>query len=377
MNIDNKFIDGLGKLKTDLNEKVLHLNMIQRDIQQLSSYVDSSAYQYMQDLLHPETRAGVKVPSKVPVPSTTFQLNTTYMIRTSRGCAMCVNINPFFLASDYLMNEYHSWKGGNGQTWKGFWCKYLTSGLLVRGETYNGTQDTYLYPVNKMAIWTNYNLQQTVPDGLYTMYRLVSASLNVRYTGSIEKASGFLGGSITFEKNDGTVYGRVYRSINDPVYNPNATTYATRGDPTNNDNMLFNVIRNAPYNYEGPLLDGVRLLYFPPDKSFEEFYPLVNYGNIREVYYPEKLPLFAATDWEPYFVSDAVKSGFNWYVYGGGLPYRESCIRLELCCNFECLPAAKFTNYMPIRPETRYIDAKEKKQVLNEVMKHSVTKLTN
>ena len=375
MNTDQKFIDGLGKLKTDLNDKVLRLNVIQRDIQQLSQYYNSDAYQYLEDLLHPETRVGVKLPSRVPVPSTTFQLKSTYVIWPSKAGAFMARINPFFLASDLEMNKWHQWKRTNGGTLKGYWCGYLTTGNLVAAERYDGTYSTYQkFGVSRSNVWTNFDLGQTVPDGLYNMYRLVSASLKVRYMGPVEEASGFIGGSILIDGPNDNVTGRYYFSNTDSGYNPNEKTKATLSNTYANENIIFNTIRKAPYNMEVDTLSGLKLLYFPPDNSFEEFYPLVSYANIKEDAWGER-DQYGGTDGQPYFKSPAVKSGFNWYVYGAGLRPNKLDIRVELCCNFECLPAAKFTNYMPVRPSVRYINAKEKKQVLQEVMENSINKL--
>ena len=91
---------------------------------------------------------------------------------------------------------------------------------------------------------------------VYDQYRLVSASMVVKYIGRLDIVSGVIGGAI--------------------VYNDDPTIGAHFSQGTNTTNVYmakygnFDLAMDSFYHQEYMVLDGLRQLYFPLDNSFEE-----------------------------------------------------------------------------------------------------------
>jgi hypothetical protein len=221
------------------------------------------------------------------------------------------------------------------------------------------------------GIWnmTCFDLGQTIPENVYDSYRLVSASLRMKYIGPLEEAQGTLGGAI-INRDDQNVGSRYYTSTAEE-YNPTVRGSSTLA-PFNNDFTVFDILRDAVYSTENSVLEGVRLLYFPIDNSYEEFIPLTNMSNVRF----SKIQTINQYS-QPYLTSEISKNSFWWFIYGQNLQPNKSYFRLEMTCNFECLPSAALMNYMPISISICPIDLKLKKKFIEEVQEKAIQKLNN
>ena len=59
---------------------------------------------------------------------------------------------------------------------------------------------------------------------------------------------------------------------------------------------------------------------------------------------------------------DYLRNGFRQVVYVLGAPANQACFKLDIYCNFECLPASPFLNYLPLSMSTNFVSPEMKKQ---------------
>lgn len=363
---ETQFLNGLGELKQSLDANTLQLRVIQRQVEQLSKFSQEENYEYLQDLMHPETRPGCKIPSRVPIPSTTFQLKSVATLLTNNKGNLLIRINPCFLAEESAIGKVSVFTAPNGIKYWLYICPPLTGFVYGNGNDINGeTQMPYTDTVFKTQ-----EAGQTVPTGLYSSFRIVSASVRAKYVGPVEKASGIIGGGICNETILGAGIRYYTLSYNNnpspPAYDPSHTTYNTfmYGHEFTN----FNNINHLVYSRQGSCLDGVRMLYFPTDNKYDEFCKIFT-GDYN--LFP-KPPEYTYNN--PVMQPAGQPNKFYWLIYCQGLPISSSCVRLELTINYELMPSEKYLNYMPISINPVYIDSKVRRKLLMQVASHAVTK---
>ena len=365
---DKQFLNGLGELKHSLDADKLQLNMIHRQIDQLCKFTEEENNEYLQDLLYPECRPGCKIPSRIPVPSTTFQLKSVFTLMTNEKGCILLRINPWVLASDKAIGvsfPFTTLLGNNG--W-GYICPPITSVARDVYPVLDGITET---PITELAFNT-VDMGQVVPDGLFSSFRIVSGSVRLKYMGPIEKASGILGGGITNGGilGDAMRYYSVPRSTTPaPPYDPTANTYNTA--MTGQQFTDFNNINHLTYSYTGNCLEGIRMLYFPIDNKYDEFSKVFR-GDLGDIDIT-KSPV-ASNPSAPFLNVKQFNKGFWWLLYAQGLPVSSTCLRLELTLNYELMPGEKYLNYMPININPIYIDSKMRKKILHKVASQSATK---
>ena len=115
------------------------------------------------------------------------------------------------------------------------------------------------------------------------------------------------------------------------------------------------------------VLDGLRQLYFPIDNSYEEYTKLVGTSQVTTSQVGVN---FAAQIKD----TDLYKAGFNQFVYVLGAPPSSSCFKIDIYCNFECLPNAEFLNYMPTSTCLYSISNQEKKEIIDTIQKTPIMK---
>lgn len=323
----------LGKLKGCLCAETLDLKDILKQIDELTKYKNIEKYSYFNSLLYPEKVRGCKIPSQVSASSCSFQLrNTLDLIIPSRGYFMGI-FNPFFLA-----NSENEGKKIEEVYTDGFYDGFyigdkLTSFWKNNGDAFN---DTTWYP---------YYLNQVIPS-VYNQYRLVSASLKIKYIGALKENSGTIGCGI-WTRPFSYIGGFIQPVYRDAPYSPSggfAPTGGFFGD------LTIDAIRHCMYFTENPLLEGIRALYFPLDNSYLEYTKLcdrssfnINYFNDRIAFQGKRVCL--SMDKSVY------KNGFNWVFFVEGGPREKRCLRMETICNFECFPSEEALQYMPITNE--------------------------
>lgn len=369
MEDESKFINGLGELKQSLDADVLQLRTIQRQVEQLSKFSEEENSEYLNNLLHPETRPGCKIPSRIPVPSTTFQLKTATTLTTNgKGCIL-LRINPWVLASEDAIGTRFEYVTLNNIPCWGFICSPITS---VAGDFYpvlDGVNET---PITEL-IYSVVDMGQIVPSGLFASFRIVSGSVKLKYIGPIERASGIIGGGITNKQINGDAM-RYYNirkeaSPSPPDFNPSAASYNTMMQGS--EFTDFNNVNHLVYSYTGNVLNGVRMLYFPIDNKYDEFTKVFN-GDVSDVVISRS---FATSEpFQPVVNIRQFNRGFWWLLYAQGLPVSSKCLRLELTLNYELMPSEKYLNYMPININPVYIDSKVRRKLLIQVAKQAVTK---
>lgn len=369
---ETQFLNGLGELKQSLDANTLQLRVIQRQIEQLSKFSESENYEYLNDLLYPETRPGAKIPSRVPIPSTTFQLKSVATLDTNNKGNMLIKINPWVLATESCVGKWFDSISGRpdiGPTWAYIYAP-ITSAAYINYNDLDGINEN---DYSKDMRFKTIDMNQMIPDGLYSTFRVVSASARAKYIGPIEKASGICGGGISNAYLPGAAfryasYGKKSFDTR-PPFDPNHESYNTLQCAYQFTD--FNNINHLVYSYTGNVLDGIRLLYFPVDNKYEEFTKVFtgDQKDIKNVPFP---PGYVGVP--PCAEFTCFRNNFWWLIYFQGLPVSSSCVRLELTINYELMPSEKYLNYMPISINPVYIDSKMRRKLLMKVASKAVTK---
>ena len=339
-------IEKLNGLKNAMNKDKLNLEELRRKMENISEYNNYDMYEYLNAMLDPIKNKGGKVPSKIPIPTCSFQLHNSFTFHNNYANGNNVfTLNPFFLASDACKTK--EIKVGNDK----FNINVCSTYFFLRNEGDGSTPDSY---------WTtNIAMDMTIPD-VYDSYRLVSACMTVKYVGVLEEAKGMMGGCIAYEKND-NLAARFHK-----VSSPNNIMTTTN---TNlKDFANFELIRDSYYHTENTCLEGIKMLYFPLDNSFEEF---------KKVFNGDGLTIHPDYTQAWHLSTDYFKPGFNWFVYFQNTPFHNvGDFRLDYYLNFECIPKAEFLNYMPVSVSLiPYLPSELKKKFIDEVKDKAASKL--
>ena len=344
-------IEKLNNLKNSLDQENLNLRNIKRQIEELSEYDNTKNYEYLKSLLEPINKKGVKIPSNKPIPTCTFQLHNFLTFRTSTKGNDVFCLNPLFLSND-------SWRGK----------EYTVNGLTfnIANNANNGlyffnNNNNYLDGKQRIAGWYFAStFSQTIPD-VYAKYRVVSACLTVRYIGQLDEVSGVIGGGINYNKNNylGT---RVVGNFG----GSGVEEWGTR-NPVCADFGNFELIRDSFYFQENNCLEGLKMLYFPLDNSFQEFRKVFDCERFDFEMFPGEGPVIKIPD--TYF-----QPGFNWYVYVLGAPVTTTHnFRLDWYINYECIPKAEFLNYIPMSIDIYNITKEMREKIIEEVRENAIT----
>lgn len=346
---DKKMLNYLGRLYKLLGSDNLDFSSIQTAIEGLKAFNTESEYAYLNNLLHPEKGKGVKIPSPIPVPSCAFQLHNTITLSTNSSGNLAFIYNPFYLYDNTGLSQPIN----NGYTAIPL---YSSSFWVNNSDTLTGqAPDDNFHPLN---------LAQGIPP-VYDQYRLVSASVVVRYIGRLDWVSGVIGGAVVF--NDSRYLGQAYKIDGRTDTNYSKNELAKYGN--------FDLALDSFYHQENLCVEGLRQLYFPVDNSFEDYTKLwssslsaTNFsaGFLEDLGVVSSMSVTADEDY--------YKSGFNFMTYVLGAPANQNCFKVDIYCNFECLPNAAFLNYMPISPPAPCIDSTIKRQSIAVVQEKPIGK---
>lgn len=346
----------LNKLRGCLCAETLDLKDILRQINELSKYKNIEKYSYLNSLLYPEKARGCKIPSKVSGYSCSFQLRSSLDIHVGKTGCMCCLVNPFFLANEDNIGKFYN--------------DIYTYGLFVGPELTTFWQCPGVLNDNGISFptkeWLPYNIQQVIPS-VYSEYRLVSASMKVKYTGTIKEVSGTIGCGIWTTQFPYVGSKIRARKSSTEVFDPTRTLSRTGAFA---DDITLDSIRHCPYFTENPLLEGIRALYFPIDNSYLEYIKICDRDSFN-------VDFLQGLEHHQYEGKRAVlsldnskfKSGFNWIFFVEGAPRSKFCLKMELFCNFECLPTAESMQYMPTSNDSLYD--------LHEDMNLAITSIRN
>lgn len=324
--LESSYDEKLNKLRSCLCADILDFKNISRQIDEISKYQNYENLSYMNSLLYPEKARGCKIPSQISVPSCSFQLRTTLDLNVPSSGTFMALFNPFFLANSEnegnLFNEVYT---------NGFYIgSKMTSFWKNDGSKFD---DLIWYP-------TFFN--QVIPS-VYNQYRLVSASLKVKYVGALSEVCGTIGCGI-WTTPISYIGGFIQPRVPSDHYDPGSAVMPTTG--LFGDLSIEN-IRHCMYFTENPLLEGFRALYFPLDNSYLEFIKIFDRSSFDISYVDDNM------SWERKRVclgtdKSIYQSGFNWVFFVDGAPKSKKCLSMEAVCNFECLPSPEVLQYMPV-----------------------------
>lgn len=382
-NTDDDLIDILNNIynsiyKHDIDKIINSINNLIKQKKIKNNYLNS--------LLNPDIYKYSKIPSLIPVPTCSFHIHNYVDIDTTSG-KIAIIFNPFFLyrndftidttISEEEINNLVFYDNGKSETWgtmydnndpttkiyEGYYRPFFLSTLLV--STGSGLNDD---PTS--CYWTPYNIGQDIPD-MYSRYRLVSCCVTLRYMGPKETASGVIGGSIINLNNN-----RVNGDIGVAKYYITTTSsqfvFFQQTNITNDDYLInygnFRYAMNSYYHKENNVNDGIKLIYYPIDNSYEEFIQplgpddIYNYSKKSNV---TDISLEAKSNY---------KNGFNFFLYtlDGNDEYS---YRFDIYCNFEGIPSQKYLDYLPISADIDDISKKEKKDLINLIRTNSIRKI--
>jgi hypothetical protein len=360
---DANFLSYIARLYQAINGEKLDFENIKNNIDALAKFNKKQEYNYLNNLLYPERCRGVKIPSPVPVPSCSFQLHNCVTLRTNASGNLGIVFNPFFLCSNVhpgITNYEWNYVGQEEPVSSRFDPEFYSSFFVNNADDLTG----YASNVN----WNPINIGQQIPP-VYNQYRLVSASLVVKYIGRLDIASGVIGGAIVFdESKDIGCYG------NEVIINTTGTTRNTYSTAPPNLEKYgnFDLAMDSFYHQENLCIEGMRELYFPIDNSYEEYVKLLSDGLISGNHTEgvnRDIPILS-TD-ESY-----LKNGFRYMVYVLGAPPSSSCFKVDIYCNFECLPNAEFMNYLPLTLNLDPTTPEEKKETSIIIQQKPIMKVS-
>lgn len=349
------FVTKLYNLKNSLCSEHLNIKSISDQIKNLSDFNNTQNFNYLNTLLYPEKSRGTKIPSQIPVPSCSFQLRNSLTVSPNNRGTCAFMFNPFFLASNSIEGK---------QLYATDTIAYL-AGPVVSTFWFNNTSSAndQLTP----NAWRPLDIGQVLPP-VYEQYRLVSASLQVKYIGRLDQVSGIMGCAVVYQESP-IIGAYVQPAASSQPYDPTRATEATLNDSLEKYTN-FEYARDSFYYQENSCLEGIRALYFPIDNSYEEYVRVCDGNEIVSTPATLQSTLTLKLN-ESYF-----KSGFNWFFYAMNAPPNTNCFKVDIFCNFECLPNAQFLNYMPISLNPCYITSEEKKKIIMLIQNKPIFKLS-
>ena len=354
---DAAMLSYLARLYEALNGEKLDFTNVKNAVDALAKFNKKAEYNYLNNLLHPEKCKGVKIPSPIPVPSCSFQLHNCVTLSTNSSGNLAFIFNPFFLANQNDLNALN-----DQLIYPSASTRYIRGVDWLSSFWYNNHES--LAGNNLNENWSPMNIGQTIPN-VYDQYRLVSASIVVKYIGRLDITSGVIGGAIIYDdiKNVGAQY-RYQDNVGDVQVGVTANyPLAKYGN--------FDLAMDSFYHQENLCLEGMRELYFPLDNSYEEYTKLAGTSQIVSYRSADD----GGTDMDPSFRIgdiDNYKAGFNQFVYVLGAPPSSACFKVDIYCNFECLPNASFLNYLPLSMNASSISNVEKKNAITIVQQKPV-----
>ena len=349
-------------------------NEIINNINELINMNNDEKNEYYDALLHPENKKDVKIPSKLSIPTCTFQL---HMNRIIAGKNFRLMFNPFFLYNKKYVypqnqNTYYSSYGKfdyygnlfNGNHRGYYIARYFTSMI----EIYESTRGNGEYLISPIDI------EQGIPP-MYNQYRLVSACISLKYIGKADAANGMIGGAIITEESP-FLNGKIFQMV---LGETSAVVEANMRNDEFKKYYNYNLVLNSTYHKQVNCVDGIRLLYFPIDNSYEEFVNVLEPNNIINVDYYKK----GRDDTGGcYLKGDKnYKNGFNFYIYTLNNfydnPWDDELLRykLDVYCNFECIPYTEYIKWLPLNINLNYINNNDKREIIELIQGKCITQL--
>ena len=335
----------------------------------------NNKYKYLDYLLNPNIYKYVKIPNNFPLSTVTFQLHNIVKTKTNKKGNIGILFNPFFLYTDSLYNNttvsnntnfynnngtYYNFNYINNnkdKNWDNFYTILYLSTLSIN----NSDSSDELYNI----YWYPYNINQNVK--YFSSYRLVSSEIVVKYIGPEIESSGSFYGCVLNNDNN-YINGFIANIIqNDGNISVNYNEYVNLHNIEYNK---LNIVYNSYYYKQIKCNEGIKLIYYPIDNTFEEFIkPL----NINDLYY-----YYNRNDDIRYSLlcKQNYKNNFNFLIIGNDLPFNDNkeYIQIEIICNFECFTKTEYLNYMPNNLNNINLNINEKNDIINLINKNNIFK---
>lgn len=387
----NKYIDILNDIYNSI-----YNNDIELLIKKIKELINdkNNRYEYLNMMLNPDIYKFSKIPSITELPTCTFYYHQYYNQILGDEGKCTVVFNPFFLYYEDLeqINMFEEATDPPEQYMYDL-NFYNNSGLKVTGEDIDNassnlygdcyaplfltsylmsTSTTHKYDMNTNTYYPE-NLHQTIPR-FYERYRLVSACIKVTFNGKLSESKGRIGCGIVLN-SDNYVGCRLFGAFWE------GSSYDTQNiNHTYNDNLIqFNsdkALTSAFYYKINPCHKGIKMVYFPPDNSYEQFICPLDiknlYLNEREVI-ENNTRAVSATELALQ-AKNNYKNGFKFIIKTFDLPVNTG-INVDISCNYECIPNSLFLNVLPINATSFKLDLKDKKDMVNIIRKKPILDL--
>ena len=246
-NYDKNLLQIIADLYKSMNGEDIDIDGMMNAVDALMKFNAKSKHNYLNDLLYPEIYKDVKIPSPIPVPSCSFQLHNTINLKANHYGNLAIMFNPFFLANNVHVIDPNNPK--TDQSGYGYYIDNISSFYANNSGTLNGFSEN--------GNWFPCDIGQMIPD-VYNQFRLVSASIVVKYIGRLDIASGVIGGAIIYQ--DSNEIGSQGRRFKLPNYEETTDYISTPGFLSKYGN--FDLAIDSHYHQQNYILDGIRLLYF-------------------------------------------------------------------------------------------------------------------
>ena len=289
---DKDMLTAISDLYASIGGDRIDFEGVSNAVDALTKYNSKSEYNYLNNLLVPEKCKGGKIPSPIPVPSCSFQLHNCVTLSPNSNGNIAILFNPYFLASnewgtsDMDITKVEKFYSADGRVFNGadipeagqmvYAPTMVTSLLVNRSDGLTGTEfNSHFLPIN---------INQSIPP-VYDQYRLVSASVVVKYIGRLDIVSGVIGGAIVFDENQALngfghlLYGDGTKTVNELKVPDSIKTFYNNSIGKYGN---FDLAMDSFYHQENLCLEGIRELYFPLDNSYEEYSKLINENAVSD-----------------------------------------------------------------------------------------------
>lgn len=229
--VDRYLLTWVKELRATLDSDVIDLRRVLQIASNLRKFKDVQENVYLASLLDPFKNIDVRIPSSLPLPTTSFRLRSSYTCTTNALGNFAFVFNPYQLNS----------VGGS------------TGFLFNNNSSLSGTATS--------AAFIGVDIGQALPADFYTRYRLVTAGVRLVPTVSDLSSSGVFIGGVAYDDQE--------YSIAPGSPDLSASQYA-----------FFSRIDNCYYKAVVPARDtkGYMLRYIPPDDSYSDFQ---NVGDVK------------------------------------------------------------------------------------------------
>ena len=358
-------IEKLNNLKKSLDKDTLNLDEINRKMNSVREVSNYDEMTYFKDLMDPINRKIVKIPTPTSVPSCTFQMHNSFSFSANDQGMDLFYFNPFFLCNTKFFTRVYPKGDGEHGTWPedvypfNNGCGTYFANIAINADGSSVDKKNWYFPGGSVS--------QVIPD-VYDKYRVVSACMTLRYIGQLDEVKGVIGGGITYQKNR-------YLGFRYDINKTNPFGISGSRNPELDIFGTLEPIRSSVYFRENLAIEGLKMLYYPIDNSFQQFYKVFDGSEKIKIIgaQTEATGTFAALQ----LPKDNLPAGFGWIVYLQGVPTGSKCFKLDYYINYECLPKADLLNYIPITINNCYITPQLRDKFIEEVKKNAVAKLNN